>query len=78
MQEIANYTYWNTTGIFSPQNVRRMLDIEYISELAVAVLHGHQNKKETLDDYYLRYEEEFDDQERLTAIFQKVILSIHE
>ena len=78
MQSISNYSYWSTTGIFSPLNVRRMMDIEYISELAVAVLHGHQNKKETLDKYYQDYEEEFDAREELVDIFQKVLYELEQ
>jgi hypothetical protein len=73
MQEISNWAYWSTTGIFTPQNVRRMLDVEFISELSVAVLHGHQNKKQTLDKYYQEYEEEFESRDELLTIFQKVI-----
>lgn len=76
MQEIANYPYWSTTGIFTPLNTRRMLDIEYVSELAVAVLHGHQNKKETLDQYYAAYEEEFEQKDELVEKFRRVIYEL--
>lgn len=76
MQEIANYGYWNTTGIFTPLNTRRMMDIEYISEISIALLHGHQNKKETLDKYYLAYEEEFEARDELVAKFQKTIFEL--
>jgi len=78
MQEIANYKYWNTTGIFSPLNTRRMMDIEYISELSVAVLHGFQNKKETLDKYYQEYEEEFEARDDLISTFQTVIYELEQ
>lgn len=76
MQEIANYGYWSTTGVFTPLNIRRMLDIEYVSELAVAVLHGHQNKKESLDGYYATYEEEFDQRDELLEKVQRVIYEL--
>lgn len=76
MQELANYGYWNTTGIFTPLNTRRMLDIEFVSELAVAILHGHQNKKETLDQYYATYEEEFEQKEELVEKFRRVIYEL--
>ena len=36
-----------------------MLDVEFISELTIAAIHGVQNKKLTLDKYYELYEEEF-------------------
>lgn len=76
MEEIANYKYWSTSGIFTPLNVRRMMDIEYISELAVGVLHGHQNKKETLDKYYQEYEIEFEGRDELISNFQHVLFEI--
>lgn len=78
MQELSNYKYWNTTGIFTPLNVRRMMDIEFISELAIAVLHGHQNKKETIDTFYQEYEEEFESRDELVGIFQKVIYELEQ
>ena len=78
MQEIANYNYWSSSGIFTPSNIRRMLDIEYISELSIAVLNGHQNKKETLDKYYLEYETEFDSRDELIETFQKVLFEIEQ
>lgn len=76
MQEIANYGYWSTTGIFTPLNTRRMMDIEYISEISIAILHGHQNKKETLEKYYLAYEEEFEAKDELIEKFQKTIFEL--
>lgn len=78
MQEISNFKYWGTTGIFSPLNIRRMMDVEYVSELAIAVLHGHQNKKETIDKYFLEYEEEFEARDDLISLFQKVIYELEQ
>lgn len=78
MQEIGNYKYWGTSGVFTANDIRRMLDIEYISELSVAVLHGHQNKKETLDEYYQLYEVEFEAKDDLLETFQKVIFEIEQ
>jgi hypothetical protein len=78
MQDLSNYNYWTTTGIFTPLNTRRMMDIEYVSEIAIAVLHGHQNKKETLDDYYQLYEEEFEAKDELVETFRKVIFELEQ
>ncbi len=78
MLELSNYRYWSTTGIFSPVNIRRMMDIEFISELSVAILHGHQNKKETIDKYYQLYEEEFDGADDLIDTFQRVIYEMEQ
>ena len=78
MQKIADFSYWGTTGIFTPLNIRRMLDVEYISELSVAILHGHQNKKTRLDNYYRQYEEEFDYSEDLINTFKTVIYELEQ
>jgi uncharacterized protein DUF262 len=64
--------FWAESGIFSANDHRRMLDHEYISELAIAYLHGPQNKKDKLDQYYLLHEERFEDRERLISHFRKV------
>jgi hypothetical protein len=78
VQELANYGFWASTGIFTPANIRRMLDVEFVSEIAVAVLHGHQNKKETLDEYYRTYEIEFEQKDELVHKFQTVIGEIEQ
>lgn len=71
IQSIAdNDSFWSDAGIFSANDHRRMIDHEFISELAVAFLHGPQNKKERLDYYYQLYEEQFEDSERLTEVFR--------
>jgi hypothetical protein len=36
-----------------------MIDVEFVSELVIALVHGLQNKKDNLDDWYRSYEKEF-------------------
>jgi hypothetical protein len=50
-----------------------MLDIEFISELSIALLHGPQNKKASLDKWYEAYEREFADRERVERVFATVL-----
>lgn len=78
VQEISDYPFWTTSGIFTPRETRRMLDIEFVSELSIAVLNGLQNKKETLDDFYSLYEEGFDQDEDLVEYFQMVLFEIEQ
>lgn len=59
MNEIADDEIWKYIGVFTPKDVKRMLDVEFISELTIAAIHGVQNKKLTLDKYYELYEDEF-------------------
>lgn len=41
--------------IFSVATRRRLLDVEFISEILAALLEGPQEKKESLDDFYRKY-----------------------
>jgi hypothetical protein len=68
--------FWAESGLFSANDHRRMLDHEYLSELAIAYLHGPQNKKDRLDYYYQLYEERFEDRDRLISTFRKVTAEI--
>lgn len=72
MNRISDKQYWDDLGLFTSSKVRRMLDVEYISELTVAVLNGIQNKKDKLDYYYVLYETDYPDEEHIEDIFDKV------
>lgn len=73
MNEISDKDIWNKIDIFSQNDIRRMLDVEYISELTIAMLNGLQNKKEKLDDYYRIYEEQFDEKDKILDEFNIVL-----
>lgn len=73
MEELSNLEFWNSAGIFSANDTRRMLDVEFISEICIAFLNGLQNKKKNLEEYYQQYELEFDNSERVRAVFGKVL-----
>lgn len=73
IQRIADeQEFWSNCGVFSANDYRRMLDHEYISELAIAYLHGPQNKKDKLEHYYQLYEESFEKREDLLITFRRV------
>lgn len=76
MNSISDKDIWSEFDIFSPNAIRRMLDVEYISELAIAVLHGHQNKKQNLDKFYRIYEEEFEQKKFVSNTFDSVLKEI--
>ena len=78
MEEISDFEFWSASGIFSANDRRRMLDIEFISELAVAVLNGLQNKKKLLEEFYQQYETNFEDEEKLRTIFIQVLGEIEQ
>jgi uncharacterized protein with ParB-like and HNH nuclease domain len=68
--------FWSESSIFTANDIRRMLDHEYISELAAAYLHGPQNKKDKLDTYYQLYEEAFEAKDELVAAFRSTTSEI--
>lgn len=73
MEEISNLPFWSSAGIFSANDTRRMLDVEFISEICIAFLNGLQNKKKNLEEYYQQYEVEFEESDRVRSVFQKVL-----
>ena len=68
--------FWSDCGVFSANDYRRMSDHDFISELAIAYLHGPQNKKDRLNTYYQLYEEQFEAGPDLEATFRKVTSEI--
>ena len=54
-EELAETPYLEDARIFTPVNRRRYADVEYTSELLAAIIDGVQDKKLTLDDFYMRY-----------------------
>lgn len=70
IQEMSdNDALWSRFGVFSANDTRRMLDQEFISELSAAYLHGVQNKKDKLDQYYIQYEESFERRQEIIEVF---------
>lgn len=73
MEELSRKPFWVNSGIFSANDFRRMLDVEYVSELAIGILFGPQNKKSSLDDYYASFEEEFPDRSIVEETFNSTL-----
>jgi len=72
MNSVSDKEYWGKIDVFTPNDIRRMIDVEFISELAIFSLHGFQNKKDNLDKYYELYEEEFDRENELIETFDTI------
>lgn len=76
MTELSQLPFWVKSGLFTSNDFRRMLDIEYVSELVTAYLFGPQNKKVRLDNYYADFEEEFPDRERVEFAFTSILAEL--
>lgn len=76
MNELAELELWSNLNVFTSNDIKRMLDVEFISELSIALLHGVQNKKLTLDKYYKAYEEDFPQKMQIKETFDFVLREI--
>ena len=57
-QTISEEPFWAENRLATPDAIRRMRDIEFVSDLIIGTLHGPQSgNPKTLDDYYAMYED---------------------
>jgi hypothetical protein len=56
---IADNSVFQVFGLFTAREIRRMVDVEFASELLVLTIHGITNKKDLIDPNYAEFEEEF-------------------
>ena len=77
INEIITFEDWQDLNVFTANDLRRMLDAEYVSELLIAYLHGLQNKKQTIDKYYQLYEQEFEEKSEVLKVFRKTLAEIN-
>ncbi|GAI28916.1 unnamed protein product, partial [marine sediment metagenome] len=61
--QLSDDPFWKDMGQSTTSRIRRMLDIEYVSEIFLVVMHGIKDGREHLDDYYAWYDEEIPDLE---------------
>ena len=79
-EELADDDYWAVNRIVTPAAIRRMADIEMMSDLLIGLLHGPQGgSPKVIDQYYEhyeQYEDEFPDQSRIQRLFNKALETI--
>jgi hypothetical protein len=73
----ADNQFWSENRIVGPEAIRRMGDVEFISELFIGILHGPQGGGSAIiDDYYAEfedYEDEFPDQRTAQRVFDEAL-----
>ncbi|MEE3126068.1 MAG: DUF262 domain-containing protein [Actinomycetota bacterium] len=58
MERLSDDPFWEEVGLVTPARRRRMLDVEYVSELYVLAAVGIQDGKDYLDQMYSDFDEE--------------------
>ena len=65
--------YWRDAHIFTDQSIARMLEVEFVSELLVLQIDGLQDKKKSLNDFYEKFDDEWNDREVNETRFRNVL-----
>ncbi|MEJ0062145.1 MAG: DUF262 domain-containing protein [Alphaproteobacteria bacterium] len=74
LNQLENWRKWK---IFTEQSIARMEEVELTSELFILIIAGIKGKnKETIDDFYKKYEESFPKQKIVEERFQTTIDAI--
>jgi hypothetical protein len=76
-ERLADNPFFQSINLFSAREVRRMEDIEFVSELLLLIVEGVTNKKDLLDTVYLRYEEDFPQEAEYELEFNSAIQMIN-
>lgn len=71
VEDLANDNWLLNRGVANLQQIRRMEDVEFVSELIVGLMAGPQDKKKTLDDYYEDYEVDFPDKRHWKKTYEQ-------
>ncbi len=75
-ERLAEDPWWLGSGLLSRALIRRLGDIEFVSQLVIGVMHGPQGgSPKVVDSFYLQYEdydleEGFPDQRRTKKLFE--------
>ncbi len=72
-ERFADNPLFQELGLFTPRDIRRMLDVEFASELLLLLVEGVTNKKDLLEEAYARFEFEFPDEARYEYEFNGAI-----
>ncbi len=59
VERLARWPFWTQNRVFTKKQAGRMRPAEFCAELAILLSEGPQDKKKTIDLYYIRFQETF-------------------
>ena len=81
-ENLADDAFWSENRLATPEAIRRMRDIEFVSDLVIGVIDGPQGgSAKTIDEYYATYEPyeaEFPRQRECRRLFMRAVDLIQE
>jgi hypothetical protein len=82
VETLANEKFWTDQGFFRTSHIRRMRDLQYVSELIIGVASGPQGgSTKVIDEYYSNYEDyddEIPNQDDIKDRYQATLQTIKE
>ncbi|WP_324260334.1 DUF262 domain-containing protein [Altererythrobacter sp. H2] len=76
-EELSVAEFFEDAGVFTATDRRRYADAEYVSEILAALIGGIQDKKDTLDDFYITHTSwPADDRKAIIKRFKAVIADL--
>lgn len=76
VEGLAEDAFWDDMQFFTRKDAQRMKDIEFISELFVALIAGPQEGQRSLDEYYAQYDVEFPNRATEVGRFRQTLASL--
>lgn len=73
VESIGELSFWPASGLFSANDIRRMIDLEFISILLSTMIGGIFHRKDRVDEFYVMYENEFDEANYYLDHFQELL-----
>ncbi len=70
MEHLAEDSIWEELGLVTLARRRRMLDVEYVSELYIVAMSGVQDGKDYLDEAYANFDLEIPGEREVDATFR--------
>lgn len=72
-ESIDRLPIWRTYGIFTDNDISRMIEVQFVSDLVVNLLGGLQDfSAKTIDSYYERYDEQFPNEDELKLRLERL------
>jgi Protein of unknown function DUF262 len=60
VEELGGWAWWVDSRVITATQQKRMRPVEFAAELVILLLEGPQDKKDSVDLYYERYQDEFE------------------
>ena len=76
MEDLADDGFWADVSISTASRVRRMLDVQFVSEIFILTMHGIQDADTSIDQMYADYDEEIPNEREHRSLYNSCKFAI--